>query len=194
MKNLIKSISILLLVVSTFSCTPEGANKDLGKKSIADIVAVTPDFSSLKEALDITGLTTTFQAAGDYTLFAPNNTAFSTVLGGLSVADFNTANPGVLANVLKYHVLTSKALSTSFTNNMVVTTLLGKNFKVIITPNTDPISLYYTNNVITLNNLDIDPMSATPNTQFTANVIARDVACTNGIIHPIDAVMIPPTQ
>ena len=194
MKNLIKSISILLLVVSTFSCASDSANKDLGKKSIADIIAITPDFSSLKEALDITGLTSTFQAAGDYTLFAPNNTAIASVLGGLSVADFNTAHPGVLANVLKYHVLTSKALSTSFTNNMMVTTLLGKNFKVIITPNTDPLSLYYTNNVITLNNLDINPMSATPNTQFIANVIARDVTCTNGIIHPIDAVMIPPTQ
>ena len=193
MKNLTKIITLFLLVITTFSCS-DNVNQQLGKKSIADIIAVTPDFSSLKEALDITGLTSTFQAAGDYTVFAPNNTAFASVLGGLSVADFNTAYPGVLANVLKYHVLTSKALSTSFTNNMMVTTLLGKNFKVIITPNTDPLSLYYTNNVITLNNLDIDPMSATPNTQFTANVIARDVQCTNGIIHPIDAVMIPPTQ
>ena len=193
MKNFMKKIILVVIAFGAFSCSDEGL-QDYKKVSIAEIVAVTPSFSSLKEALDITGLTPTFQAAGDYTVFAPTDVAFSALLGGLSVADFNTANPGVLANILKYHVLTSKALSTSFTNNMMVTTLLGKNFKVIITPNTDPPSLYYTNNVITLNNLDIDPMSATPNTQFTANVIARDVICTNGIIHPIDVVMIPPTQ
>ena len=193
MKKLIKNIALLLIAVTAFSCSEE-ANKELGKKSIAEIVAATEDFSSLKEALDITGLTATFEAAGDYTVFAPTNDAFAAVLGAQTIAEFNTANPGVLANVLKYHVLSSRALSTNLSDNIMVSTLLGKDFKVSITENTDPATLYYTDNVITLKNLEIDPLSPTPNTEFTATVIARDVACTNGILHPIDAVMLPPTQ
>ena len=181
MKNLIKSIGLLLLVVSTFSCTEESANRDLGKKSIAEIVAVSPELSTLKEALDVTGLTSTLEEAGDYTVFVPNNDAFAAVLGSLTVVEFNDANPGVLANVLKYHVLTSRVLSKDLTDTQVVPTLLGQNLTVTLLPNA-----YYPQ-------YDVDLGAYEQSSVFIndSRVVARDVECSNGIIHVIDSVLLP---
>ncbi len=171
MKNLFKSIAVVALVFAAVSCS-EDAPKDYGTVSIAKIIEITPEFSSLKEALDITGLTPTFEDAGSYTLFAPNNDAFDAVLGGLTVAEFNTANPGVLATVLKYHVVASKVLSGSLTDGQSVTTLQGQTFTINISAETGDVTITDANSGV-------------------AYIIAFDVDCTNGVIHPIDAVLLP---
>lgn len=174
MKNLIKSIALVALVFASVSCSDTSTNeqKDYGTVSIAKIIEITPQFSSLKEALDITGLTPTFEASGSYTLFAPNNDAFDAILGGLTVDQFNTANPGVLATVLKYHVIASKVLSSGLSDGQSVTTLQGQTFTVNIAAETGEVTITDANG-------------------GTAYVIAFDVKCTNGIIHPIDAVLLP---
>lgn len=171
MKNLIKSIALVALVFSAVSCSKDEA-KSFDTVSIAKIIEITPEYSSLKEALDITGLTPTFEASGSYTLFAPNNDAFDAVLGGLTVDQFNTANPGVLATVLKYHVVASKVLSSGLSDGQSVTTLQGQTFTVNIAAETGEVSITDANG-------------------GTAYINAFDVKCTNGIIHPIDAVLLP---
>lgn len=127
MKNLIKSIALVALVFSVVSCSKDEA-KDYGTVSIAKIIEITPEYSSLKEALDITGLTPPFEASGSYTLVAPNNDAFDAVLGGFTVDPFNTANPDVFATVLKYHIIASKVLSSGLSDGQSVTTLQGQTF------------------------------------------------------------------
>ncbi|MDI1316360.1 fasciclin domain-containing protein [Flavobacterium sp.] len=171
MKNFIKSIALVALVFSAVSCSKDEA-KDYGTVSIAKIIEISPEFSSLKEALDITGLTPTFEDAGSYTLFAPNNDAFDAVLGGLTVEEFNTANPGLLATVLKYHVVTSKVLSGALSDGQSVTTLQGQTFTVNIAAETGEVTITDAN-------------------AGTAYITAFDVECTNGVIHPIDAVLLP---
>lgn len=181
MKNLLKIFTLVLISFLAFSCSDEG-NKNLSSTSISKIIEVTPEFSSLKEALDITGLTSTFEAAGDYTVFAPTNDAMGAVLGGLTVAEFDTANPGVLANVLKYHVLGARVLSTDLTDGQVAATLLqGQNITVSLTPNA-----YYPEY-----DNDLGDYEQTSIFINSSRVFARDVKCSNGIIHVIDSVLLP---
>src|SRR3954462_8629661 len=114
MKNLIKSISLLLFVISITSCSTE-ENKDLGKKSIAVIARATPDFSDFSRSLDSLGLTSTFEDAGDYTVFIPNNDALLTAANTLGYANIDsifkhpTAKDS-LRDILKYHVINSRVL------------------------------------------------------------------------------------
>ncbi len=171
MKNLVRNFSLAAIAFLAFSCSNDDGLQKLAPTSISKIVDVTPELSSLKEALEVTGLTETFDQPGDYTVFAPTNAAFSAVLGGLSVADFNTANPGVLADVLKYHVLTSRVTSGSLSNGLSVATLLGQNFTV---------------------NINADgEASITDGAGGTSNINVFDAKCSNGIIHVIDAVLLP---
>ena len=181
MKNLTRNFALVIIIsFLAFSCEDE-QNKELKSTSIAKIVATTPEFSSLKEALEVTGLTSTLEEAGDYTVFVPDNDAFAAELGSLTVQEFNDANPGVLANVLKYHVLTSRVLSKDLTDAQLVPTLLGQNLTVSLQPNA-----FYPE-------YDVD-LGAYEQTSVFINdsrVFARDVKCSNGIIHVIDSVLLP---
>ncbi|MDN3676536.1 fasciclin domain-containing protein [Flavobacterium paronense] len=180
MKNLLRNFTLVAISFLAFSCADE-ENKNLPSTSIAKIIAVTPEFSSLKEALDITGLTSTFEEAGDYTVFVPTNDAFDAVLGGLTVEEFDTANPGVLEAVLKYHVLGARVLSTDLTNGQEAATLQGQNITISLVPN-----IYYP---------ELDPDLGTYEEKSIfingSRVFARDAKCSNGIIHVIDAVLLP---
>ena len=186
MKKLIKSIAIVALVFTAFSCSKE-EQKTYPKASIAKLATVTPELSDFKEALDVTGLTATFEDAGNYTVFVPNNTAFAAILGGMAVTEFNTANPGVLATVLKYHVIANAGvLSKDLTNNQTVATLQGQNITVNLIPNT-----YYPLIDPDLNTYEQTSIFIKDAMNNSSRVFARDVMCTNGVMHIIDAVLMP---
>ncbi|WP_293874848.1 fasciclin domain-containing protein [Flavobacterium sp.] len=186
MKKLIKSIAIAALVFTAFSCSKE-EQKSFQKVSIAKLATVTPELSIFKEALDVTGLTATFEDAGNYTVFVPTNTAFASVLGGMTVTDFNTANPGVLAKVLKYHVIANAGvLSKDLTNNQSVATLQGQNITINLIPNT-----YYPAIDPDLNTYEQTSIFVKDAMNNSSRVFARDVLATNGVIHIIDAVLMP---
>lgn len=180
MKNLLRNFTLVAISFLAFSCGEE-ENKNLPSTSIAKIIAVTPEFSSLKEALDITGLTSTFEESGDFTLFVPDNDAFAAVLGGLTVEEFDTANPGVLEEVLKYHVLGARVLSTDLTDGQEAATLQGQNITVDLVPN-----IYFPEF-----DTDLGAYEETSVYINNARVFARDVKCSNGIIHVIDTVLLP---
>jgi hypothetical protein len=181
MRNLIKGIALVALVFTAFSCSKDEP-KDFQTSSIAKMAEITPEFSSFKEALEVTGLTSTFEDAGNYTVFVPTNDAFDAVLGGLTVAEFDAANPGVLEQVLKYHVLGARVLSTDLSDGQEAETLLtGQKITVTLSSNAyfpayDPDLLDYEETSIYIN---------------LARVFARDVKCSNGVIHVIDTVLMP---
>lgn len=180
MKNLLKNFTLLLVTVLVVSCGKE-ENKYLEPTSIAKIVAVTPKFSKLKEALEITGLTSTFDEPGSYTLFAPSDTAFDAVLNGLTIEQFDTANPGVLEAVLKYHVLGANVMSTDLSDGQVAATLNGDDISITIEdneyfPEYDPVLGAYEEKSVYVNG---------------NRVLARDIKCSNGTIHEIESVLLP---
>lgn len=182
MRNLIKGIALVVLVFTAFSCSKE-EEPSLKTSSIAKIAEITPEFSNFYKALEVTGLKSTFEDAGNYTVFVPNNVAFGAVLAGQTVEEFNTANPGLLETVLKYHVIgNAGVLSKDLTNNQSVATLQGQNIVVILTPNP-----FFPE--VDTDLLDYEETSIFINT--SARVFARDIKCTNGVIHVIDSVLLP---
>jgi uncharacterized surface protein with fasciclin (FAS1) repeats len=120
-------------------------------------------FSTLLAALDAADLTSALEGEGPFTVFAPTDDAFAALEPAF--LDYLLANPDVLSEVLLYHVVAGSVNSSVVVGLTEVETLQGS--MVDITVN---------------GGVMIDG----------ANVVAVDIECTNGIIHVIDAVMLPP--
>ena len=133
--------------------------------SIMDIVANSPDHTTLEAALVASGLNETLANPGDFTLFAPTDAAFAALPAG--AVDALLTDPfGALVNVLLYHALGGTALSTDLSDGLMVTTLEGQNVTVTINANG-----------VFIND---------------AQVIIADIMADNGVVHVIDAVLLPP--
>lgn len=133
-----------------------------------DIVAVAsgnPDFSTLVAAVQAAGLVETLQGPGPFTVFAPTNEAFAALPAGLVDALLKPENKDTLVKILTYHVVPGKVMAADVTAGDVAT-VEGES----ITVSTD--------GGVKVND---------------ANVTATDVAASNGVIHVIDAVLVPPT-
>jgi uncharacterized surface protein with fasciclin (FAS1) repeats len=176
MKNFMKKITLVALAFIAFSCSSDIEEKNLKSVSIAEIAKITPELSTLVAALEITGLTETFEAQGDYTVFAPDNAAFTSLLTSLGYTQLSEVPVPLLTDVLKYHVLSSRVLSSSLTDGQTAATLQGQN----ITINIDTVA-----NVTTVTVTDANI------TTSDSEIGARDIKCTNGIIHRINAVLLP---
>ena len=133
-----------------------------------DIVAVAsgnPDFSTLVAALSAAGLVETLQGEGPFTVFAPTDAAFAALPEGLLEKLLMPENIAALTAILTYHVVPGKVMSTDVTAGDVATV---EGSTIAIT----------TDMGVMVNG---------------ANVVAVDVAASNGVIHVIDAVIVPPT-
>ena len=176
MKNFMKKITLVALAFIAFSCSSDIEEKNIKSVSIAEIAKITPELSTLVAALEITGLTETFEAQGDYTVFAPDNAAFTSLLTSLGYTQLSEVPVPLLTDVLKYHVLSSRVLSSSLTDGQTAATLQGQN----ITINIDTVA-----NVTTVSITDANTTTA------DSEIGARDIRCTNGIIHRINKVLLP---
>jgi len=133
-----------------------------------DIVAVAsgnPDFSTLVAAIQAAGLVETLQGTGPFTVFAPTNAAFEALPAGLLEKLLLPENVAALTAILTYHVVAGQVMSTDVTAGDVATV---EGSTIAIT----------TDGGVKVNG---------------ANVVAVDVAASNGVIHVIDAVIVPPT-
>ena len=133
-----------------------------------DIVAVASgnaDFSTLVAAIQAAGLVDTLQGAGPFTVFAPTNAAFDALPEGLLEKLLLPENVAVLTAILTYHVVPGKVMSADVTAGDVATV---EGSTIAIT----------TDGGVKVNG---------------ANVVSVDVAASNGVIHVIDQVIVPPT-
>jgi transforming growth factor-beta-induced protein len=116
---------------------------------------------------------------GDHTVFVPSNAAMTQLLKTLfgnaatDTALFRTISPGVISSVLKYHISTTKYGSSDLANGTEITTLQGEKIKVVTTSTGEK-------------KLDTGATS-------DAAIVTADISATNGVIHVIDVVIIPPT-
>ncbi len=167
-------LSLTLGALLTTSCKKDDdkttTNPAPVLKSIYEIAKADTSFSILVAALDKTGLKATLSNAGNYTVFAPNNAAFRKENFTIEVINSITSPDSILIikNALLYHVLGSKVKSTEVPNAYVGTLYLV---------NGNGVSLRTSNNPVKLNN--------------EANVVAADIAASNGIIHVIDMPLTP---
>jgi len=137
--------------------------------SIAQIVANSPNFTLLKEAVIKSGLLSTLSGAGTFTVFAPTDSAFNAA-GFKTVADIDAVNPDTLKSIILYHALTTTYFSTGIpaASNTPLVAANGKT--VYVTKNASGV---FVNGI---------------------KVKIADVPASNGVIHIIGSVLLPPTQ
>jgi uncharacterized surface protein with fasciclin (FAS1) repeats len=150
--------------------------------SVIDLPTVTnhaianPDFSILVQALtrddqpDFAGILAGTQSA-PFTVFAPTNAAFGNLLTELNLTGLGQIPQATLENTLKYHVVTGQnVLAASLTDNMDVTTFQGGSFTI---------------------NLE-GGASITDANGRVSTITATDVQASNGVVHVINKVLLPP--
>jgi transforming growth factor-beta-induced protein len=142
---------------------------EVPRKSIYDLAASTPSLSTLKAALDMfPDLVAALDSDGSYTVFAPTNDAFAALLGVIGQTSLNDVPESVIERLLKYHVIAGASLmSADLTDGQQAATLLSADDKITV---------------------GIDGSSVTIN---GANVTTADVEASNGIVHILDAVLVP---
>jgi uncharacterized surface protein with fasciclin (FAS1) repeats len=131
--------------------------------NVVQITADNKDFSTFVSLLKTAHLVSMLEGQGPFTLFAPTNEAFSAI--PQNILDTLIAHPEQLKQVLLYHVVGS-VLNADKIKTGGVQTLEGH-----------PINFILNGNVITVNG---------------AEIIQADIQASNGIIHVINKVLIPP--
>ncbi|MEH1840337.1 MAG: fasciclin domain-containing protein [Nostoc sp.] len=142
-----------------------GASDNQGKNLLA-LAESNPSFTTLTKALKAAGLTGALQGTDNLTIFAPTDAAFAKLPQDALQELLNPANKEVLLKILNYHVVSGKILSTDLKSGEVKS-LEGGTI-----------------------NVKVDP--ATGVTVNEAKVTQADITATNGVIHAIDQVILPP--
>ena len=139
-------------------------------QTIAEIAAGNPDFSTLVTAVKAAGLAETLSGAGPFTVFAPTNAAFAKVPAATLESLLKPANKQQLADILTYHVVPGTVMAADVKSGSV-TTVNGADFNVAV---------------------DSGNVILTDGQGGKAKVVTTDIAASNGVIHVIDAVLLPP--
>jgi uncharacterized surface protein with fasciclin (FAS1) repeats len=135
--------------------------------NIVEVAEETPELSVLVEAVAAAGLVKTLEEPGPYTVFAPTNEAFE-ALGSAKLEELlEPQNKKELTEILTYHVAPEEVSSGELENGQMIETVQGEDLEVKIQGE----------------EVKVDG----------AKVVIPDVAASNGIVHVIDAVLLPPT-
>lgn len=179
-------VPLLALVLAACSTADETVEP---QASIADLVGYYTNLSTLEAAVGAAGLAGTLDddAAGPFTLFAPSNEAIDNVIaavdgvceGGFTAGDL-LANP-LLGDILLYHAVSGKVMAEDVValDGVTVDTLLSSGLASGAIG--DPGITVGVNGGVTLTD-------ALPQ---TVNVVKTDYEATNGVVHFIDAVLVP---
>jgi uncharacterized surface protein with fasciclin (FAS1) repeats len=146
----------------------EAVKDDESAKDVVKIAVGSPDHTTLVAALKQAELVTSLSNAGPFTVFAPTNAAFEKLPAGTVDGLMKDDKKADLQNILQYHV----AVAVYKTENM-------KDGQVIGQANGDNITLSVKDGKVMVNG--------------TANIVAS-IPASNGIIHVIDAVLLPPAK
>lgn len=121
-------------------------------------------FNTLVAAVKAAGLVETLSGSGPYTVFAPLDSAFAAVPEATIQSLLRPENKAQLVDILTYHVVSGRISSTDLIKHLTVKSVLGQELMV----------------------------NAASGVKINgANVVAPDIECDNGIVHVIDAVLMP---
>jgi uncharacterized surface protein with fasciclin (FAS1) repeats len=132
--------------------------------TIVDVASADGSFTTLVAAVTAAGLVETLSGTGPFTVFAPTDEAFAALPEGVLDALLLPENKAVLAQILTYHVVSGMVMAADVKDGDVAT-VEGQTIKLS------------TAEGVTVNG---------------ATVVVADVAASNGVIHAIDAVILPP--
>jgi uncharacterized surface protein with fasciclin (FAS1) repeats len=142
----------------------ETATEETSVGTIVEVAIEAGNFSTLVAAVTAADLVETLSGAGPFTVFAPTDEAFAALPAGVLDALLLPENKATLAKILTYHVVSGMVMAADVTDGDVAT-VEGQTIKLS------------TMDGVTVNG---------------AKVVAADVAASNGVIHAIDAVILPP--
>jgi uncharacterized surface protein with fasciclin (FAS1) repeats len=146
--------------------TDEAMAEDAMMGDIVDIASGNGDFSTLVAAVQAAGLVDALKGEGPFTVFAPTNDAFAALPAG--TLDTLLADPsGDLTQILLYHVISGKVMAADVTDGLEAETLQGST-----------VTFSVADGKVMIND---------------AEIIMTDIEASNGVIHVIDAVLLPPT-
>ena len=151
-----------LLISTVFAFSSSAA---FAAKDIVDTAVAAGNFNTLVTAIKAAGLVETLKGKGPYTVFAPTDEAFAKLPAG--TVEALLADIPKLTAILTYHVVAGKVMAAD---------VVGLNGKSATTVNGAEVAIS-TEGGVKLNG--------------SANVITTDIECTNGVIHIIDAVILP---
>ena len=153
-------------VALLFAAVPALAGE---KKDIVDTAAGAESFKTLVAAVKAAGLVDTLKGEGPFTVMAPTDEAFAKLPEGTVEGLLKPENKDKLVAILKYHVIPARAMAAD------VVELDGQPVK---TAEGDAAKITVKGDTVTIDN---------------ARVIKADIECTNGVIHVIDTVILPPS-
>lgn len=131
---------------------------------IVDTAVAAGSFKTLVAAVKAADLVDTLKGAGPFTVFAPTDAAFARFPAAVIQDLLKPENKGKLQGILTYHVVAGKVLAADVVNLKAAKTVQGQDLKIDTT-----------------DGVKVDD----------ANVVQTDIQCSNGVIHVIDAVVLP---
>jgi len=137
-------------------------------KDIVDTAVADGRFTTLAAALGAAGLVETLKGEGPFTVFAPTDDAFAALPAGTVEDLLKPENKQKLTDILLYHVVSGKVMAADVVKLTSATTVLGKDVAV----------------KVDMGNVYIND----------SKVIITDIETSNGVIHVIDAVLLPPAD
>jgi transforming growth factor-beta-induced protein len=134
-------------------------------KDIVDTAVGAGDFTTLVAAVKAAGLVETLKGAGPFTVFAPTDAAFAKLPAGTVESLLKPENKDKLVAILTYHVVPGKVMAADVVKLSEAKTVQGKSAKIKVENGTVMVD--------------------------GAKVVKTDIPCSNGVIHVIDAVILP---
>jgi len=160
-------VTIISLVVLTFLTVGTVAFAASHEKAdIVDTAIAAGNFTTLVAALQATGLEEAARGEGPFTVFAPTDEAFAKLPEGTVEALLD--DPDTLSSILLYHVIGGEIMAEAVFHGFIAPTLQGALVKFSVT-----------DEAVMIND---------------ANIIATDIMASNGVIHVIDSVILPPSN
>jgi uncharacterized surface protein with fasciclin (FAS1) repeats len=163
---LVLGVCTLAFVFAVAAVAIRGARaQEKPSKDIVDTAVDAGSFKTLVAAVKAAGLADTLKGAGPFTVFAPTDEAFAKLPPGTLESLLKPENKEKLAGILTYHVVAGKDMAADVTKAKSLKTVNGQDLTVEVKD-----GKAYVNN---------------------AQIVKTDIATTNGVIHVIDAVVLP---
>jgi uncharacterized surface protein with fasciclin (FAS1) repeats len=153
--------TVLGMVVAASNATAANAPT----KDIVDTAVAAGSFTTMAKALEAAGLLETLKGAGPFTVFAPTDEAFAKLPAGTLDTLLKPENRAKLTRILTYHVVPGRVMAADVVKLHSATAVSG-----------DTIAIATHGGSVTVDN---------------AHVVKTDIVATNGVIHVIDAVILP---
>ncbi len=174
----ITTVAVLALALVAAACSSDDsadttttvpattvAVDEMTSNTIVDVATEAGSFSTLLAAAEAAGLVDTLNSDGPFTVFAPTDEAFAALPDG--TVEGLLEDPEALSEILLYHVVSGEVLAAAVVGLDSATTVQGAD-----------IAIEVVDGGVVLNG--------------TANVVTTDVDASNGVIHVIDQVILPP--